>query len=329
MEELVTEGVPSPKKKNKLVEFLMDILRGMLVGIAFIIPGFSGGSVMAILGIYEKFVGAVADIFKSFKKSILIILPIAIGLILGAVSLMFPLKLALEHFPIPTVCLFVGLALGGMPSITEKVPGKPKWTNLICLIIPLAVAVGIAFLPVAGEVDLFHLDAWGYILLFFIGVIGSAALVVPGISGSMLLLILGYYNPLLKMITENLFKFQNAGISVLVLGIVAVGILVGFFLISVLMKWLLRKYPRGTYYAIIGFIVGSIPTVYIATAKDAGQTILALLPTPWHWVASVAMLVIGFALAFTFVMVVRKRARRAQEACGTEALPAEESSFEE
>ncbi len=299
----------TPKRGNKLVGFLADILRGVLIGIAFIIPGFSGGSIMAILGIYEKFVGAVADIFKDFKRSFMIILPIAIGLVLGACALMFPLSLALEHFPIPTVALFVGLALGGMPSITEKVPGKPKVFNLVSFLIPCAVAVALCFLPVAGDVDLFNLNFGGYILLFIIGLVGSAALVVPGISGSMILLILGYYNPILQMITGHLFRFQNLGKCFAVLGITAAGILIGFFLISVLMKFLLKKYPRNTYYAIIGFIIGSIPTVFVSTTKDAGQAFLALMPTPWHWVVSVVLLVAGFIGAYAFVRYARKHVK--------------------
>ena len=58
-------------KRNPTLNFIFDIIRGMAIGIAFIIPGFSGGSVAAILGIYEKLIGAIADIFKSFKKSVL------------------------------------------------------------------------------------------------------------------------------------------------------------------------------------------------------------------------------------------------------------------
>ena len=44
--------------------FLRDFLAGICIGVAFIIPGFSGGSVAAILGIYEKMVGAIANVFK-------------------------------------------------------------------------------------------------------------------------------------------------------------------------------------------------------------------------------------------------------------------------
>ena len=116
--------------KGGLKSFLIDVVRGCAIGVAFIIPGFSGGSVAAILGIYEKLVGAIADIFKDFKKSILTLLPILIGMVCGIVALLFPLEWALGAYPIPTVCIFVGLALGGLPSITDKLGGKIKVTNI-------------------------------------------------------------------------------------------------------------------------------------------------------------------------------------------------------
>ena len=122
-------------KCKKVAAFFTDILRGVGIGVAFIIPGFSGGSVAAILGIYEKLVGAIADIFKHFKKSVLTLLPIFIGMLLGIAALIYPIQLGLRNFPIPTVSLFVGLALGGIPSVTEKMKeiGRASCRERVCL----------------------------------------------------------------------------------------------------------------------------------------------------------------------------------------------------
>ena len=293
--------------KKKIPEFLFDIIRGFAIGIAFIIPGFSGGSVAAILGIYEKLVGAIADIFKSFKKSILTLLPIGVGMVTGIISLLVPLGWALEKFPIPTVCLFVGLALGGLPSITDKLSGKIKATNILACFIPLALAAALSFLPIGSDVNLFNLDFGGYLLLVVIGLIGSAALVVPGISGSMLLLIFGYYNPIVNMITDHLFRFKDVGTSILVLGLTAFGIVLGFFVISMIMKWLLKNYPRGTYFAILGFIVGSIPTVYISTAKEANLTLSTLPASSVYWIMCVVMLAFGAGLSLSLVIYSKRK----------------------
>ncbi len=294
------------QKKSNPRDFLLDVIRGFAIGIAFIIPGFSGGSIAAILGIYEKLVSAIADIIKNFKKSILTLLPIAIGMVMGVVSLLFPLSWALENFPFPTVCLFVGLAIGGLPSITDKLEGKIKPTNIAACAIPLIAAASLSFLPVSGDVNLFGLNFGGYLLLVIIGLIGSTALVVPGISGSMLLLIFGYYNPIVNMATEHLLVGKDVGTSLAVLGCTALGIGIGFILISKIMKYLLKNFPRGTYFAILGFIIGSVPSIYISTAKESGFTLSTLPTSVFHWVMCAVMLALGFALSFILVIYYKK-----------------------
>ena len=286
--------------------FFLDIFRGIAIGIAFIIPGFSGGSVAAILGIYERLVGAIADIFKDFLRSIKTLLPIGLGMIIGIFSLLYPLGWALTAYPFPTVCLFVGLAVGGLPSITERLSGKVNYKNILAISIPFLASAALSFLPVGGDVNLFELNFGGYLLLVLIGFVASAALVVPGISGSMLMLIFGYYNPIVNMITHHLLHGKNVGASILVLGATALGIGVGFIVISVIMKLLLRNYPRGTYFAILGFILGSIPTIYVSTAKEAGYTVSTLPHSVWHSIFSVLLLLVGLTVSLLLVKLSRK-----------------------
>lgn len=292
--------------------FLTDILAGYLIGVAFIIPGFSGGSIAAIVGIYERLINAITGIFTDFKNSIKTLLPIGIGLVLGVLSLMKPLELALAWAPLPTVSLFVGLALGGMFSVTDRLRGRVKATSGLALAIPLLASTGLCFIPTGADIDLFALDFGGYALLFLVGMLASAALVVPGISGSMLLLILGYYNPIIKIMTQHLFAFRDMGRSLLVLGVTGLGIVVGFFIISYVMRWLLKACPRGTYFAIVGFIIGSMPSAFISTAKEAGMTAGSLPASPWHWVACVLLFILGFMSALLFVLKAKKLADKTE-----------------
>lgn len=296
------------EKQNKLIGFLTNVLRGVAIGVAFIIPGFSGGSVAAILGIYEKLVSSVADLFKKFKQSITFLFPVLLGMILGIAALILPIQWGIKHYPIPTVTLFVGLALGGLPSVTEKLKGgRFSWKHAAACLVPLIAAAALCFLPHGDAVDLFHLNFGGYLLLVLMGLIASCALVVPGISGSMLLLIFGYYNPIVELVTKKLFAGYEIGICILVLFCVAIGIVAGFFGISVLMRYLLKKFPRGTYCAIVGFIVGSIPAVYLSTAGEAGLTPSTLPASPWYWIVSVLLLFAGIALSYLLVCFARKK----------------------
>ncbi len=291
------------KKDSAIKSFLFDIVRGVAIGVAFIIPGFSGGSIAAILGIYERLIGAIAGIFKDFKRNLLTLLPIALGMIIGIVSLLYPLSFALEAFPIPTVCIFVGLAIGGLPSIGKELKGSFKPTYILSLGIPLILATSLSFLPIANDVNLlFGMNFFDYLLLFVIGIVGSSALVIPGISGSMLLLIFGYYNPIVFILTDNLLKLKNVGASLLVITSVGLGIATGFFLISIIMRKLLVKHRRGTFYAILGFIIGSVPTVYVSTVKESGKAFLSLMPNAWYWIVSILLLILGILISLSLVI---------------------------
>ncbi len=287
------------KMGSKITAVLRDILCGAAIGIAFIIPGFSGGTVAAILGIYERLVGAVSDFFKHFKSSVLTLLPIAAGMVLGVAALILPIRWGLEYFPLPTVSLFVGLAIGGIPPLRRRA-GKADTKKTVLFFAAFLLAASLAFLPVMSRPAdfLYHLDFGGYLLLFLVAFAASCALVVPGISGSMLLLVFGYYTPLVALITD-LVLFGKAPLeSILVLGVAAAGILLGFFLISSVMRYLLARYPQTTYAAVLGFILGSIPCIYVSAATNA---------SPWTWVAAFVSLAVGFAISYAFVRYVERR----------------------
>ena len=299
--------------ENRSRGFLRDLFAGACIGVAFIIPGFSGGSVAAILGIYEKLISAIANVFREMKKSIVTLLPIGIGLVLGAVALLFPLEFMLDRFPLPTVSIFVGLAIGGLPTIFDKVKGRARGGEIASLYLTLVFAAMLSFVPVGADVNLFDIGFGGYVLLFFVGVIGSCALVVPGISGSMLFLILGYYNPIVNLITDHLLKLDDLGKCILVLGTCGFGILVGFFVISILMRHLLTRHPRKTYYAIIGFIIGSLPTVYVSTMKSAGMLtanleVISLPASPVHYLICAFLVIMGVGASYSFATLLGKSA---------------------
>jgi len=103
------------------MSFLLDVLRGALIGVANIIPGVSGGTMMVTMGIYDKLIESITGLFKHLKKSILTLLPYFIGMGVGIVGFAFLLtKFLLVKFPLPTACAFIGLILGGIPLIVRK-----------------------------------------------------------------------------------------------------------------------------------------------------------------------------------------------------------------
>lgn len=244
----------------KLKEFFKNLGLGAAIGVAVIIPGVSGGTIAVLFGIYDRLINAISDLRKDFKNSFFFLLPIVLGILVGVAALYFPLKYAIEYAPIPTILLFAGFMVGSLPKLfkdTAKKGFKPH--DIISVILPLAFVIGICFIPQLGQADLSAgMPVWGYFVLIFIGAVASCALVVPGVSGSLILLIFGYYTPIFDTVSALLTSF---GHSVLVLALFAIGLVLGFFSIAKLMKLLLKKFPRGTGWAIMGFVLGSIPAL--------------------------------------------------------------------
>lgn len=284
-----------------VVRFLTDVLKGVAIGCAFIVPGFSGGTVAALLGVYERLVGAVSGIFTSFKKSVAVLFPIALGMVLGVVALLFPIRWAMENYPLPAVGLFAGLSIGGIPVVAGKAGGKFRPLDLLPLVLAFAAAFGMAFLPKGAEAELGQITFGGGVVLFLVGVVGSFALVVPGISGSMLLLLLGFYNPLLGLVT-GLLSGETSASAVAALCCVGVGIVVGFFLVSVLMKKLLEKFPRTTYLCILGFILGSLPAVFTGLPNESASLGV--------WAVTACMIALGAAVSLLLFKLTRKRTEK-------------------
>ena len=251
------------------MKLIMDILRGMVIGVANIIPGVSGGTMAVSLGIYDKLIGAITGLFKHFKKSIGILLPLAIGMGIGIVAFGYGLEYLLEYHTLATSLTFVGLVLGGLPilwsQLKEKVALKSSHKlgagEIICFVALCAFGVGMALLQGGTERSL-SFGVGSMILLFVLGVVASATMVIPGVSGSMVLLVLGYYDSILGLITGSVDALAAGDWGVLLhnVGLLipfGIGVLLGIFGIAKLIEFLFDRFPSQTYAAIIGLILSS------------------------------------------------------------------------
>lgn len=307
----------------KAKNFFVNMLKGGAIGLAMIIPGVSGGTLAVLLGVYGRIIDSISGLFKNFKASFFFLLPIAVGAVLAFAALYYPLKYALEYAPFPTMLLFAGFMLGSCPDMIENARKDGfKKTAAAAVLIPFAVVVGVCFIPNMGNVDLSADMPWhGYLLLVVMGVIASCALVVPGISGSMLMLIFGYYSPLLDSISALRTDF---GHSLLVLALFAIGVIVGFFTVAKVMQLLLNKYRRATMWAIVGFVIGSIPAVVITFFHQYGADYLDALQISLGVVLFIAGAVATFFLArYAAKKTAASGGNGEAEAVGSQACQAE------
>lgn len=243
-----------------------DFLKGLGVGVAFLIPGVSAGTMAIIFNLYDKIVNAINNLFKHFVTSLKILLPIVGGIIASILICWYPFKLAFDHIMLAIITLFVGFIIGNFPVLTKEVKNiKIKKRYLLALLIGFIVAVSLGVLSIYFEIDIqaFY-DArpwWLYLVLIVAGIIPGIALVVPGISGSMVMIVLGFYKPSINLIT-NFVEWTNVGSTVGLFFSLGIGVVIGILIASKFMSYFLEKHRVITFYIIMGIIMGSIISMY-------------------------------------------------------------------
>ena len=267
------------------MKFLIDVLKGVVIGIANIIPGVSGGTMAVTMGIYDKMIGAINKIFKKFVESIKILIPIGIGMVLGIVLLSFLIEKMLADYPLQTNCVFIGLILGGFPIIVNRIKGK-KITPVCIVAFIVFFALIIVMQLIGGEenVATIKMSVIEIIKLFAVGIVASATMIIPGVSGSMMLMILGYYAPILESINDFircLTKFDIAGMveAAKILFPFGIGVLVGIVLIAKLVEYLFNHFEKETFYGILGLLAASPIAILMNTGSDnvGAVTVIASL----------------------------------------------------
>lgn len=277
---------------------IKSILKGIVIGIANIVPGVSGGTMMVSMGIYDKLIHCITHLFSEFKKSVKFLFPIAVGMLIAIVGSSFALEEMFARIPIQTNLLFVGLILGGLPAIWKNVKGKSvKIGHIAAALVFFALVVGLAALgDTEGSAADLSFTVGNVLILFAVGVITSATMVIPGVSGSMVLMLMGFYEPVLAAITD----FAEALVHLDVNGILAgcgvlipfgIGVVAGIFGIAKLVEIVFEKFPLYAYWVIIGLIVASPVAILLMNLTVFSQiTVISAL-------TGVAALAVGFVVA--------------------------------
>ena len=274
------------------MKWFLDVLRGMVIGLANVIPGVSGGTMMVSMGIYDKLIWSINHLFKEFKKCITILLPYFVGMVaailLGAVGL----KVAFAKFPLPTNTLFIGLILGSLPFILKEMKGEQiGWQGILIFVLFFALVVGLKIVEADNSTEI-RLSVLEIIKLFLLGAIASATMVIPGVSGSMMLKTLGYYEPIVTGAIPALLKGLTGGDWAVVghnVGILlpfGLGIVFGIFAIAKLIEFLMKKWKGRTYCAILGMVVASPVVIFMDTSIYEGFNV-------WICIASIVTLALG------------------------------------
>ena len=213
---------------------IKNIVGGILIGGANIIPGVSGGTIIVMLGIFDKTMSSISNLFKikiswkerleAFKFLFTLMIGVGIGLVVFAKILTF----LFDKFPNQTLACFSGLILFSLPSLKKQEMKDSKISIISFIAGILLIGALVFFSQGTGELTVSleeivskTLDIKYILTLFLLGAISGGAMIFPGISGSMVLLILGWYH-LFKGYVANITSFEPniiIGLIIIALGV--------------------------------------------------------------------------------------------------------------
>jgi len=242
-----------------MTEHILTVLKGAAMGAANIIPGVSGGTIAFITGIYERLINAIKSCgpkaikllftgkLKEFAKHTDLFFLLSIGLGAGVSIIVMArfLEPAFENHPIPTWAFFFGLILASIWGVGKMV-GRWGPGTIIALLIGLAIAVGLLFLPHGSRND--H-----PVFLIVCGAAAIASMIIPGVSGSYVLLLLGNYALVLGAIGD-----RDLGI----LTPFGAGCVLGLLMLSHILSWVFKHHHDIAVSLITGFIIGSLVLIW-------------------------------------------------------------------
>ncbi len=240
-------------------------LGGMLMGLANLVPGISGGTMLLATGLYPGFIRAIAEIttLRFRLRSIALLAGIATAAALAILLLAGPMRSLVIEQRWVMYSLFIGLTLGGVPLVWRL--ARPATPGLVYGAVAAFAAMYVMQLGESGAAGRGEPSG---VLLALSGLAGASAMILPGVSGGYLLLLLGQYERILGAIDQlkrGLLGEDGGGLdpALLLDGMdvlipVAIGVLAGVIGVSNLLKWLLERFEKPTLGVLLGLLFGAV-----------------------------------------------------------------------
>ncbi len=252
--------------KNTVVEWIVRLLKGVMVGIGFITPGLSGGVLAVVFGIYEPLIRFLGNVREKFIQNVIFFLPVGIGGVIGVVAFSAVVDFAFTSYPAQFTWLFVGFIAGTFPALfrTSGKEGR-AWRHWLLLVL---VAGGTVLLMLGMETMQAVQLEQTFINWLLSGALIGLGVVVPGMSPSNFLIYLGLYQPMAAGI-----RGLDPGVAVPLF----LGGVICVLLFARLVSMLFRKFYAFMYHLILGVVVGSTIAIIPWTVRGWALAVSALM----------------------------------------------------
>ena len=250
-----------------VMRLVLRVLQGVLIGVGAVLPGISGGVLCVVFGIYKPVMELLSNPLRNFKTHVPKLLPVIVGMGVGFLGVAKILAFFLETYPDPSVCLFIGLIVGMLPSLFREAgeQGRPKgsWVSMgVAFVFILALLISLNLFSVSIAPN------FGWYL--FCGFCLALSVIAPGMSFSTLLMPLGLYTPFVDGLgTLNFSVIVPAGI----------GAVITVICLAKAVNALFDHFYSLAFHAIVGIVIAATVMIipFGSFAASAAQCIVNLV----------------------------------------------------
>lgn len=251
------------------LQFIVRILQGALIGLGAVLPGISGGVLGVIFGIYKPIMELLSNPFKNFKTHVPKLIPVFIGGVIGFLGVANILSFFLEKYPDPSVCVFIGLIAGMLPSLFREAgeQGRSKGSYIsmiICMVVIFSILIGLQMMSVEVKPN--------FLWFIFCGFCLALSVIAPGMSFSTLLMPLGLYTPFV----DGIGHFD---LNILIPG--GIGAVITVICLAKAINALFDNFYSFAFHGIIGIVIAAtvmiIPFSGFTSAGTATVNIICII----------------------------------------------------
>lgn len=256
--------------KNQYILFI----KGFIVGLGKIIPGVSGALLAIGMGIYDKALSAIGNFFKDIKSNIMFLMPIAIGLLLAIIFFGNVISyLLIKHYFV-TMSLFLGLIIGGIPSLINNFYKlKFNYKDYYFIFIVSIIVLIFYGLSKNNLLDMDYLKNNNFVYWLIIGAIDALTMIVPGISGTATFIMLGCYQEIINMYAHPFLNLTSI-IPFLI------GVVIAIISLTKIIALLFKNCSKSLYIVISFLLIVSVASLVnnvITATFTSIQLILGLI----------------------------------------------------
>ena len=249
--EETSEKSAKKRERTKLEKVIIDLVCGVAVGAGAILPGFSGGVLCVVLGMYPLIMELFSHPFKAFKKHWKVYIFILIGWIIGFFAVSNLIKFVYARYEVFTLWTFVGMIFGNIPSLYKQAGKKGRKASsfismAVAFIVMFAILFSVAMMPNLNITP----NVWWYL---FSGFMWGLSIIIPGLTSSSIMMSLGIYES---------FNAGLAGFKPIVIIPWLIGMLVTAAALARLVEYIFKKHYSEAFHAVIGIVVSSTIMIF-------------------------------------------------------------------